>query len=115
MSLILNHPLISQRYFFPRHVSLSDPTWIESNEERLACWFYKIHPSPHPTLVHFHGNGEVVADWIDFFQSLAKQLGINLLLVEYRGYGESTGRPQLVSQLDDLKACFDFLKMTQEY
>jgi acyl-CoA dehydrogenase len=54
-------------------------------------------------VVHFHGNGEVVADWQGGFEDFIGQLGWDLLLAEYRGYGASTGEPQLGRMLDDVK------------
>ena len=42
------------------------------------------------TIVHFHGNGETIADNVDLAQDLAA-LGFGVMLVEYRGYGVSAG------------------------
>ena len=36
------------------------------------------------TLVHFHGNGEAVADYIPWMESELAALGLNSLFVEYR-------------------------------
>ena len=55
-------------------------------------------------MVHFHGNGEVVADWQDGFPEVIGRMGWDLLLAEYRGYGASSGRPQLGRMLDDVLA-----------
>jgi hypothetical protein len=55
---ILDHPIISQRYFFPRADSLNEPFRVETKGVELLC-----HRSAgDPMVVHFHGNGEVVAD-----------------------------------------------------
>ena len=121
-SSLLDHPLITQRYFFPRPIPISPPhqtRWVESPSARLACWSSfplenENTPSTRPVLLHFHGNGEVVEDWIDFFKPLTQGLGMDLLLVEYRGYGQSTGVPQLKAQLEDFKALFKALNRPQE-
>ena len=58
-------------------------------------------------LVHFHGNGEVVLDWVSEFPRSLSKHGIGSLLGEYRGYGGSGGSPALVSMLDDALAVVD--------
>jgi hypothetical protein len=99
---LLDHPLISQRYFFPRKDRVSSPFTVEVDGARLACAFRKVAPDA-PTVVHFHGNGEVVGDWDDEFTRWLGSLGWNVLLAEYRGYGMSTGDPQLGKMLDDVE------------
>jgi hypothetical protein len=98
---ILDHPLISQRYFFPRQSRFDDPFWVESDGIRLGCHFHRPHPGAR-TIVHFHGNGEVVADYLDGFVSIIDRLGYNCFLAEFRGYGMSTGSPALGRMLDDV-------------
>lgn len=101
MDTILDHPLIASRYFFPR-ATTPDPAHrrtIDVGDAQLSCSYYD-HDAP-VTLLHFHGNGEVVADWEDVFPTIAKELGLNLLLAEYRGYGGSTGEPLLGKMLKD--------------
>lgn len=98
---LLNHRLISERYFFPRQGALVDPFWVECGDARLACAYHEIDPSAR-TLVHFHGNGEIVDDWQGDFVTRIHQLGCNCLLAELRGYGRSTGQPQLGRMLQDV-------------
>lgn len=110
---ILNHRLIRERYFFPRRVPLKGATCVECAGARLAC-YYLASPHQTKTLVHFHGNGEVVADYVsDYAQSLAA-LGVNVFLAEYRGYGGSTGEPALGRMLDDIEPIFEAIGCAQE-
>src|SRR3989338_8550262 len=89
---ILDHPTLSRRYFSPRREAPSDIFWIECNEARLACAYVAPHPGAL-TLVHFHGNGEVVADYFPDLAADLTGLGVNVLFAEYRGYGASSGEP----------------------
>lgn len=98
---LLNHRLISERYFFPRRGHFADPFWIDCGDARLACSYHEIDPQAK-TLVHFHGNGEIVDDWQGDFVNLVHQMGCNCFLAELRGYGQSTGIPQLGKMLDDV-------------
>jgi len=99
---MLDHPIVSSRYFFPRRASLSDPYWVEAADgSRLGCYYQAVNPDAK-TVVYFHGNGEVVADYLPDFPEWMVRAGYNVLLAEYRGYGMSTGRPALVGMLEDV-------------
>ncbi len=101
MPHILDHPLISKRYFFPRAGNIKDPFWVDCGDARLACSYHEIDPAAK-TLVHFHGNGEIVDDWQGDFVTLIQKMGCNCFLAELRGYGQSTGQPQLGKMLEDV-------------
>src|SRR3990167_5051816 len=100
---ILDHPILSRRYFSPRREAPSDIFWIECNEARLACAYVAPHPGAL-TLVHFHGNGEVVADYFPDLAAGLTALGVNVLFAEYRGYGASSGEPGMARIIDDIPA-----------
>ena len=99
---ILDHPIIAQRYFFPRPVTFSDPVFVATSEAKLGCW-RSAPPSDRPVVVYFHGNGEVVSDWINILPQLCEPAGYDVFLAEYRGYGMSTGQPALHSMLEDVE------------
>ncbi len=62
-----------------------------------------------PTMLFFHGNGEIVADYEDLAPFFLK-LGANFLPVDYRGYGKSTGSPTVTGMMRDCHFIFDFVK-----
>jgi hypothetical protein len=99
---LLDHPLIAARYFFPRRSPPRSRLDVEAGDAVLACALHRADPEGH-AVVHFHGNGEVVADWQEGFDDFIGQLGWDLLLAEYRGYGASTGEPRLGRMLDDVE------------
>ena len=99
---LLDHPLVSERYFFPRPSRLASPFRVDAGDATLACSFHAVAPEA-PTVVHFHGNGEIVDDYLGGFAERFAWLGWNLLLAEYRGYGRSTGEPLLGRMLGDVE------------
>ncbi len=109
MSSILDHPLISERYFFPRAGYFKDPFWVDCGDARLACSYHEIDPAAK-TLIHFHGNGEIVDDWQGDFVSLIQKMGCNVFLAELRGYGQSTGQPQLGKMVADVVPTIEALQ-----
>ena len=97
---ILDHSAISGRYLFPQPRYVDDPFMVKVDGVELACYRKVIDPDSF-TMVHFHGNGEAVADYIPDMADDFVGLGLNSLFVEYREYGGSTGKAQLVAMLGD--------------
>ena len=60
-------------------------------------------------ILFFHGNGEIVADYDDF-APLFNQMGINFLAADYRGYGQSTGKPTVTGMMRDCHVIFDYVQ-----
>ena len=100
---ILDHPAISGHYLFPQPRYVDDTFMVEVAGAELACYRRIIDPDKF-TMVHFHGNGEAVADYIPDMADIFADLGLNSLFVEYREYGDSTGQAQLVAMLGDGEA-----------
>ena len=80
---ILDHPAISGHYLFPQPRYVDDPFMVEVAGAELAC-YRRIIDSDKFTMVHFHGNGEAVADYIPDMADIFAELGLNSLFVEYR-------------------------------
>jgi pimeloyl-ACP methyl ester carboxylesterase len=62
-----------------------------------------------PLLLFFHGNGEIVADYDDI-APLFNRLGVNFVVVDYRGYGCSTGQPTVSAMMADSHCILDFVE-----
>jgi hypothetical protein len=60
-------------------------------------------------LLFFHGNGEIVADYDDL-ATVYNRMGINLLAVDYRGYGRSGGKPTVTAMMQDCHIIFHFVR-----
>lgn len=61
-----------------------------------------------PSILFFHGNGEIVADY-DELGPHYNELGMNFLPVDYRGYGRSTGEPTVTAMMRDGHVLFGFV------
>jgi alpha-beta hydrolase superfamily lysophospholipase len=59
-----------------------------------------VSGSSSGTILYFHGNGEVVGDH-DGIAPLYHRIGLDLFVVDYRGYGRSGGRPSFDSLVRD--------------
>ncbi len=112
-SSILDHPTISERYFFPRPDRPPEVLSVTCEGATLACAGHRPLTAA-PTVIFFHGNGEVVADYTPWLGSELAQRGCNSLLAEYRGYGSSTGAPGLVRMLADVTQIFEAAALPPE-
>src|SRR5713226_9355286 len=94
---LLDRPQICSLMFYPRPDWTSPPTGardlpVPAGEGvRLHARIY-AGSADVPTVVFFHGNGEVVADY-DGIAELYAHVGLNLVVSDYRGYGRSGGSP----------------------
>jgi alpha-beta hydrolase superfamily lysophospholipase len=112
----LDRPEILMFLFHPRPDFQSAPAGGSSvdlsipveDENSIGARFHRAGNSA-PTILFFHGNGEIVADYDDL-GSFYKRMGINFLPVDYRGYGHSTGNPTITAMMRDCHFIFDFTK-----
>jgi hypothetical protein len=72
----------------------------------------RFHPADKdaPVILLFHGNGEIAADY-DAIAQFYNEIGISLLVVDYRGYGRSGGRPTASALLDDALEVYRLTEM----
>ena len=92
--------------YFPTPVSAAPGAqawWVESHGQRIKVWTV-----PRPggrALLYFGGNAEDVAGNVELFAAAFPDR--SLYLVNYRGYGGSSGRPSESGLLSDALAVFD--------
>jgi uncharacterized protein len=107
-------PEICRRLFYPRRAS--DPGKGGGVESLLIPVSQGVavgglfHESGQgaPTILFFHGNGEIVTDYADI-GAMYRRMGINFLPVDYRGYGFSSGRPTVTAMMRDSHRIFQFV------
>jgi fermentation-respiration switch protein FrsA (DUF1100 family) len=79
----------------PRDAGLDyeDLTIATSDGERLHGWWIPARdPARHGHVLVLHGNGGNISGRVELAQILTAA-GLDVLLLDYRGYGRSTGRP----------------------
>ncbi len=107
---VLDQPMVHEVVFHPR------PAYgLEENDThnvffeaepgiRIGCRFYPTKKDT-PTILFFHGNGEIAADYDDI-APLYTDRNLNFFVADYRGYGFSNGTPTIASLLSDARAVF---------
>ena len=101
--------------FFPRPLesrpaprpNVEDVAIVAADGVKLRGWLVKGARTPAPLVVYFGGNAEEVS-WLT---GVADQFaGWSLLLVNFRGYGESEGKPGEQELLEDGLVIYDYAK-----
>lgn len=70
---------------------------------------YIERPGAMQTLLYFHGNAGNLAGRSDLLVQLS-DLGVHVLALEYRGYGQSEGRPSEAGLYRDARAAYDWAR-----
>lgn len=87
----------------------AQPLWIERGGERIKVW--AVPRSGPRALIYFGGNADDSAWHID---PLSRALPEHsLYLVNYRGYGGSSGKPTEAGLVADALAVFDYVRTRQ--
>jgi len=90
--LIYPAPDPLQAIWTPKDFVYEDVTLTAADGTSLHGW-YLPHEDAKACLLYFHGNGEHVPWCADQMGQWRDRLGINVLLMDYRGYGKSGGKP----------------------
>ena len=115
--------LMQRQILYPRHLAETgrgaplprdgfERIWIESADARCEAWLFMPSTpgaaSPVPAVILAHGNAESIDFLPSEFHGFVR-LGMALLVVEYPGYGRSSGEPSEKSITDIFLAAYDRL------
>ena len=101
--------------FFPRPLdarpasrpNVEEISIVAADGVKLRGWLVKGDRAPAPLVIYFGGNAEEVSWLTDLAGHFA---GWSLLLVNFRGYGESEGKPGEKQLLEDALVIHDYAK-----
>ncbi|PLX92740.1 MAG: alpha/beta hydrolase, partial [Desulfuromonas sp.] len=111
----------SSLLFFPDRTLRQHPTverfhpedrTFTSGDETLHGWFFAAE-KPVASILVLHGNAENLTSHIHSTLWLVKE-GFNLFIVDYRGYGQSSGSPDLAGAHNDAAAALEALNRFPE-
>jgi len=78
---------------------------------RIHAWFIKQEkPAEHPTLVYFHANAGNMGFRMPFLKDLHENLKVNIIILSYRGYGYSSGKPSETGLYEDARCLFEHIE-----
>lgn len=82
--------------------------FIETSDGEAISTFYFHNPRADKTILYFHGNAGNASQRLPLVKDLA-ELNSNVLLVDYRGYGLSSGKPSERGIYLDARTALQFL------
>jgi uncharacterized protein len=91
-----------------RGLPFEDVALRTSDGVTLSAWWVPA-PQPRGVVLLFHGNAGNISHRIDYLAMFAR-LGYSTLIVDYRGYGLSTGEPSEEGTYRDAEACWAWLE-----
>jgi fermentation-respiration switch protein FrsA (DUF1100 family) len=103
--------------YFPMKTLETDP-WVfglpfedvyfkTADHKRLNGWFFSV-PGAAQTLLFFHGNAGNISHRLEKI-ALLRELGLNVFIIDYRGYGRSEGTPSEIGFYRDAAAAYEYL------
>ncbi|MDZ7661165.1 alpha/beta hydrolase [Thiohalophilus sp.] len=79
---------------------------------RLHGWWVG-HPQPRGTILFFHGNAGNISHRLQTLR-LFHELGYRSLIIDYRGYGQSGGKPSEQGLYADAEAAWRYLRQDRQ-
>lgn len=80
---------------------------LASDGETIMGWFVPAE-IPVATILFLHGNAGNIGDRVRLLLDL-RAAGFSVLMIDYRGYGQSGGRPSEQGIVRDARAAWDYL------
>jgi len=87
----------------PAGIPIED-AWFEAPDGTKLHGWYVPRKDAKATVLFSHGNGGNITHRIDLLRALHKQVGVSVLMFDYRGYGRSGGKPNEAGILADARA-----------
>jgi hypothetical protein len=91
-----------------------EEVWLLTEDGVKINAFYRSNPASKQVLLWFHGNAENIGYGLGHLRALAK-IGVNILAVDYRGYGRSEGKPDEAGVYRDADAAYDYLQKQRHF
>lgn len=87
----------------PAGLEFEDVALKSSDGTKLHAWFCPCE-NARASVLFLHGNAGHLAHRAEFMKVLQKELNVASLIVDYRGYGKSEGKPTIEGAIADVRA-----------
>lgn len=109
--------LQSKLLYFPTKDMLSpsrfglnvEDVWVTSSGGKKIHGWWVPHPKAKLTLLWFHGNAGNLTHRAPMISEFQASFQVNILILDYQGYGKSEGSPSEEGIYADAKAMWDWL------
>jgi len=114
---LLFYLLQASYIFYPEKELLASPVDINLKYEEVSLkptrletimGWYIPHSNPRASLIFFHGNGGNISHRLEKIR-IFNELGLNIFIFDYRGYGASSGKPGEMATYMDGEAAYRYI------
>ena len=99
----------------PREIGLAFEDIFFTTEDNVVLNGWLISgESQKPMVIFLHGNAGNISSRLEKIQ-IFHELGLNIFIIDYRGYGKSYGQPSEQGIYADAKAAYDHLKYVKKF
>ncbi len=86
-----------------------EDAWFQAADGTKLHGWYLPRPEAVAAVLFCHGNAGNITHRAHVLEALTRQVGVSVLIFDYRGYGRSEGRPSEQGVLADARAARDWL------
>ena len=105
---LLYHPTENNYFGDPLLVSVEKIKIKTKDNIELLSWYHKKNINDYKTILFLHGNAGTLDNRIYKLNSLGN-LDVNFLIIAWRGYSGSTGKPSEFGLYQDAKSALNWL------
>lgn len=92
-------------------LAFEDLTLRTADGVNIAAWYIPATDAPG-TVIFFHGNAGNMTHRLQSIKVLHR-MGLSVLIIDYRGYGRSEGKPSEIGTYEDAEAAWRYLTETR--
>jgi fermentation-respiration switch protein FrsA (DUF1100 family) len=88
-------------------IEYEDVALTSADGTQLSAWWLEAYGEVKGTIVFFHGNAENISTHLGSVYWLPEK-GYQVLILDYRGYGSSQGKPGIPEIFEDISAALEW-------
>ena len=82
--------------------------FISVENEKINALYFKTNKENNGTILYLHGNADNMNRWGEYASDFTSR-GYDVLMIDYRGYGKSEGKPTEANIYKDAEAAYQWL------
>ena len=107
--LIFRSEILPQDHVFTSSVPFEE-LYLKATDDAIIHGLHYKQESPKGVIVYFHGNAQTLEYWGKWAEQLSQKYNYDVVMMDYRGYGKSTGKRSHKVMLDDGLLFYNYCK-----
>jgi len=107
--LIFRSQTLPQNHVFTSSISYEE-LFLKASDGAILNGLHYKQENPKGVLIYFHGNAQTLEYWGKWAEELSKRYQYDVVVMDYRGYGKSTGKRSFDAMLADGMLFYNYCK-----